>query len=143
MDNVPTLAIQAPIILAVPSMLSPTAVSSMTGDMVAKLAAESEEQRSCREELERRRETLENGARICKQYAMRPSHCKLVFEFVRTCNRLTRQAGRGAPVETGQFNDRHTMLNETQKVRLYPLPFRKYCVESPRPDCTIMQAKKR
>ncbi|MCJ1251700.1 hypothetical protein MMC30_008935 [Trapelia coarctata] len=73
MDNVPSLAIQAPIILEVPSMLSPTAVSSMTGDIIARLAGESEEKRTCREELERRKETLENGARMCKQYAMRPT----------------------------------------------------------------------
>lgn len=78
MDNVPTLAIQAPIIRKIPDMLSPSAISSQMGkDIISKIAGESEEKVRHREETLTRLKKLENGARICRQYAVRPSSRKL------------------------------------------------------------------
>ncbi|MCJ1479574.1 hypothetical protein MMC13_008260 [Lambiella insularis] len=71
MDNVPTLAIRAHIVLKVPSMLCPTSVYSMDAELVAKIAGESEERTSYREDLQRKLATLKTGANICKQHAVR------------------------------------------------------------------------
>ena len=75
-DNVPTLAIQAPIIREVPKIFCPTAVFSMDPDMIKRIAAETEEKVSERNTVLRRLAILENGALICKRYAKRPQHCK-------------------------------------------------------------------
>jgi hypothetical protein len=81
MDNVPTLAIQAPIIRKIPEMLSPTAVSTlMNTDLVTKIAGESEEKVRDREETLQRLKKLEMGAQICKEYVLRPSSGKLAKE---------------------------------------------------------------
>jgi hypothetical protein len=73
MDNVPTLAIQAPIVRKIPEMLSPTAVSTqMNADIISKIAGESEEKVRDREETLSRLEKLKKGAQICREYAVRP-----------------------------------------------------------------------
>ena len=72
MDNVPSLAIQASIVREVPLMLCPTAVYSMDADVVMKIAGESDDKTLQREELLRQLDILNSGARICKQYAIRP-----------------------------------------------------------------------
>jgi hypothetical protein len=78
MDNVPTLAIQTPIVRKIPEMLSPTAVSTrMDTDTIRKIAGESEEKIRDREESSRRLTILEDGARICREYAIRPRSGKL------------------------------------------------------------------
>ena len=77
MDNVPSLAIQAPIVLKVPSMLCPKSVFSMDPELVAKIAGESDEKIMYREEIQRKLATLRAGARICKQYATRTQSCML------------------------------------------------------------------
>ena len=82
MDNVPSLAIQAPIVREVPSMLCPTAVYSMDADVVMKIAGESDDKTLHREELLRQLDILNAGARICKQHAIRPksgTYCPIVF----------------------------------------------------------------
>ncbi|KAK0107867.1 hypothetical protein ONS96_003656 [Cadophora gregata f. sp. sojae] len=71
-DNVPTLAIQSPIIREVPRIFCPTAVYKMGAEVVSSIAGESEEKKVEREAILRRLDTLEKGARICKQYAKRP-----------------------------------------------------------------------
>ena len=71
-DNVPTLAIQSPIIRGIPNMFCPTAVYMMETEVVTRIAGESEEKTMERDAILRRMETLEKGARICKQYAKRP-----------------------------------------------------------------------
>lgn len=76
MDNVPTLAIQAPIVRKLPMMLSPVAVFRMGTEVIKKIAGESEDKVRKREETLRRLERLETGARICKEYALRPSFSK-------------------------------------------------------------------
>jgi len=69
MDNVPTLAIQGPIIREVPRILCPTAVFSMDADTIKKIAGETEDKIQERKENSERLTILENGAGICKQYA--------------------------------------------------------------------------
>jgi hypothetical protein len=73
-DNVPTLAIQAPIIRGAPNIFCPTAVFSMDTDTVNRIAGESEEKAKERESILRRLAALEKGADKCKQYAKRPQH---------------------------------------------------------------------
>lgn len=75
LDNVPTLAIQAPIVRALPSMFSPLAVSRMAPEEVKRIAEESEEIGRHREQLERQLGTLNEGLRTCKQYAKRMQTC--------------------------------------------------------------------
>jgi hypothetical protein len=76
MDNVPTLAIQALIVREIPRMLCPTAVYSMDSELITKIAGESEEKSQEREEIRRKLETLQTGARICRQYSLRVKPCK-------------------------------------------------------------------
>ncbi|KAG4439223.1 hypothetical protein IFR05_005314 [Cadophora sp. M221] len=71
-DNVPTLAVQAPIIRAIPETFCPTAVYSMPAGVVHHIAGETEEKIIERDAVLRRLGTLEKGALICKQYAKRP-----------------------------------------------------------------------
>ena len=71
MDNVPSLAIQLPIVREIPNMLCPTAVFKMSAELVMKLARESKETALHREGLLHKLETLEAGASLCKQYAVR------------------------------------------------------------------------
>jgi hypothetical protein len=71
-DNVPTLAIQGPIIREIPKIFCPTAVLSMDAEVVKQIAGETEEAILRRGKVLRRLEILEEGARICKQYAKRP-----------------------------------------------------------------------
>jgi hypothetical protein len=75
-DNVPTLAVQAPIIREVPKIFCPTAVFSMDSDAIKRIAGETEEKIRERDLILRRLAILENGARICKMYAKRPQPCK-------------------------------------------------------------------
>ncbi|KFX88815.1 hypothetical protein O988_08880 [Pseudogymnoascus sp. VKM F-3808] len=72
MDNVPTLAIQAPIIRKLDEVLCPTTVFRMPPELVTKIAGESDEKMQEREEVLSKLNTLEAGAQICRQYAMRP-----------------------------------------------------------------------
>ncbi|KAN0119549.1 P-loop containing nucleoside triphosphate hydrolase protein [Hyaloscypha variabilis] len=73
-DNVPTLAVHAPIIRGVPNIFCPTSVFSMDTDTVNKIAGESKETIEDRESILRRLAALEEGARICKQKAKPPRH---------------------------------------------------------------------
>jgi hypothetical protein len=75
-DNVPTLAVQAPIIREVPKIFCPTAVFSMDTGVINRIAGETEEKVMERDSILRRLATLEKGALICKQYAKRPQHGK-------------------------------------------------------------------
>lgn len=117
MDNVPSLAIQAPIVRGIPSMLCPADVYSMTSEIVAKVAGESEEKTAHRAQLLHKRRTLETGSRICKQFAVRPSHCKLPSNTLPMDSQFTKRVGLSAPVESGQSRDRSTMSNRAGKVR--------------------------
>jgi len=75
-DNVPTLAIQSPIIREVPKLLCPTTAFSMEADIIKRIAGETEEKVLEREAIERKLNVLDHGAQICKQHAKRPQTCK-------------------------------------------------------------------
>lgn len=77
MDNVPTLTIQAPIIRKLDEVFCPTAVSDMTPELVMKIAGESEDKVRDREEILLKLGILEAGARVCKEWALRPQACEL------------------------------------------------------------------
>lgn len=79
LDNVPTLAVQAPIIRKLDEVLCPTAVFRMQSELVAKIAGESEAKIQEREEILSKLSVLEAGAQICRQYAMRPQSCEYSF----------------------------------------------------------------
>ncbi|KFY24130.1 hypothetical protein V493_05413 [Pseudogymnoascus sp. VKM F-4281 (FW-2241)] len=72
MDNVPTLAIQAQIVRKLEEALCPTTVFRMTPELITKIAGESDEKMQEREEILSKLTTLEAGAQICRQYALRP-----------------------------------------------------------------------
>jgi hypothetical protein len=67
-DNVPTLAVQAPIIREVPNIFCPTAVYSMDTGIVNRIAGETEEKIMEREAVLRRLASLEKGALTCKKF---------------------------------------------------------------------------
>ena len=73
MDNVPTLAIQAPIVRKLDEIMCPTSVFRMDAEIITSIAGESEEKVHEREEVISKLAVLEAGARICKQYALRHS----------------------------------------------------------------------
>jgi hypothetical protein len=79
MDNVPTLAIQAPIIRKLDEMLCPIAVYHMDPELVTKIAGETDDKIRDREEILSRLGTLERGGHICRQYVMRPQSCELLL----------------------------------------------------------------
>jgi hypothetical protein len=89
MDNVPSLAIQAPIVREVPSMFCPTAVCSMDADIVMRIAGESDEKTLYREELLRQLNILHAGARICKQYAIRSKPGDIALPLILQIRPLT------------------------------------------------------
>jgi hypothetical protein len=70
MDNVPTLAVHAPIVRKLDEEFCPIAVGRMDPDMVKAIAGESEGKAYDREQTLSRLATLEAGARICRQYAV-------------------------------------------------------------------------
>ena len=82
MDNVPTLAIQAPILRNMHSILNPSSINRMSADIIAEIAGETKEKTLEREEIVGLLATLENGARICRQYAMRPRSGKSKSVFL-------------------------------------------------------------
>lgn len=73
-DNVPTLAVQGPIIREVPKLFCPTVVFSMDAKVINDIAGETDEKRAERKSILHRLEILEKGALICKQYAKHPQH---------------------------------------------------------------------
>jgi hypothetical protein len=75
-DNVPTLAIQAPLLREVPKIFCPTAVDTMDPSVVNRIAGETEETIMERDLILHRLATLEKGALICRRYPKRPQHGK-------------------------------------------------------------------
>ena len=70
MDNVPTLAIQGPIVRELPNVFNSTAVYQMSTDLIEKIAGEDEGKVRERAELSSKLETLKTGQRICRQYVL-------------------------------------------------------------------------
>ncbi|KAI9798760.1 MAG: hypothetical protein M1833_004590 [Piccolia ochrophora] len=70
-DNVAIHAIESVLIADLCDILSPISVMQMEPKMVSRIAAESQENQTQREQLSRSLTILQNGLRICKQYADR------------------------------------------------------------------------
>jgi hypothetical protein len=60
--------IEAKLVSALDKILSATSIFDMMGDEVARLAGESEEIRTQREQLTKELEVLRNGLEICKRF---------------------------------------------------------------------------
>jgi hypothetical protein len=71
MDNVPTLVIQAGILRNLDQAFCPSAVYKMNEDTVAAIAGESEAASAERKITLAQLGTLQAGARICRQYALK------------------------------------------------------------------------
>ena len=70
-DNVAIQAIEAPIVNNLADVFNPLAVEQMTSDLISKIAAESQENQTQREILERKVHILEEGLNTCKRHAGR------------------------------------------------------------------------
>ncbi|KAH8814894.1 P-loop containing nucleoside triphosphate hydrolase protein [Xylogone sp. PMI_703] len=71
-DNVPTLAIQGPIIRGLADTFCPTVVSSMNSEKIEEIGGETKEKDLERKFITQKLNILEDGARICRYYAKRP-----------------------------------------------------------------------
>lgn len=72
-DNVPTVVTEVTLLNPLLSMFCPKVVYNMKPKDVERIAAESEEKRSGREELTRKLEVLREGRTTCRLYAERTS----------------------------------------------------------------------
>lgn len=72
-DNVPTVVTEVTLLIPLLSMFCPKVVYNMKPKDVERIAAESEEKRSEREELIRKLEVLREGRTTCRLYAERTS----------------------------------------------------------------------
>lgn len=72
-DNIPTVVTEVTLLNPLLSMFCPKVVYSMKPKDVERIAAESEEKRSEREELTRKLEVLKEGRTTCRLYAERTS----------------------------------------------------------------------
>lgn len=72
-DNVPTMVTEVTLLIPLLSMFCPKVVYNMDPKDVERIAAESEEKRSEREELMRKLEILTEGRTTCRLYAKRTS----------------------------------------------------------------------
>ena len=72
-DNVPTVVTEVTLLNPLLSMFCPKVVYNMKPKDVERIAAESEEKRSEREELTRKLEVLREGRTTCRLYAERTS----------------------------------------------------------------------
>ena len=70
-DNVPNLVVRANIASRLSTLFSPKSVFAMSPDTVKKIASETEEKKSQRQEICGRLKSLEAGNDLCKQYALR------------------------------------------------------------------------
>jgi len=70
-DNIAVQVIEASIVHNLVDVFNPLAVAQMTSELVSKIAAESQENQTQRELLERKIHILEEGLNICKRHASR------------------------------------------------------------------------
>ncbi|KAH9205431.1 P-loop containing nucleoside triphosphate hydrolase protein [Leptodontidium sp. 2 PMI_412] len=70
-DNVAVQVIEASIVNNLADVFNPLAVAQMTSELVSKIAAESQENQTQREQLERKIHILEEGLDTCKRHASR------------------------------------------------------------------------
>lgn len=70
-DNVSVQVIEASIVNNLPDVFNPLAVAQMTSELVSQIAAESQENQTQRERLEKKIHILEEGLKTCKWHAGR------------------------------------------------------------------------
>ena len=72
-DNLINLAVESCLIQDLPSIFTPRHVNNMDDDKLAELAAESEELRNSRSQLQEDIELLKKGLKQCRPYRSRAS----------------------------------------------------------------------
>lgn len=70
-DNVAVQVIEGAIIDNLADVFNPLAVAQMTSELISKIAAESQENQTQRELLERKIQILEEGLNTCKRHTTR------------------------------------------------------------------------
>jgi hypothetical protein len=70
-DNVAVQVIEASIVNDLANVFNPLAVAKMTSELISKIAAESQDNQTQRELLERKIDILEEGMNTCKRHASR------------------------------------------------------------------------
>jgi hypothetical protein len=70
-DNMAVQVIEAPIVNNLAEIFSPLAVAQMSGELISKIAAESQDSQTQRELLERQIHTLQEGMDTCKRHNIR------------------------------------------------------------------------
>jgi hypothetical protein len=68
-DNIAIQVIEASIIDNLVNVFNPLTVAEMEGELISKIAAESQENQTQRETLERKLRILEEGLNTCKRHA--------------------------------------------------------------------------
>lgn len=67
-DNTTVQVIEAPVVNNLADLFNPLAVAQMTGELISKIAAESQDNQTQRELLERQIRTLQEGMNTCKRH---------------------------------------------------------------------------
>jgi hypothetical protein len=75
-DNVAIQAVEGYLVKGLGDMLSPSSILQMEPDLVSKIAAESSENQTRREELLRKSTVLKMGLKTCKRYVGRSASSK-------------------------------------------------------------------
>lgn len=70
-DNVAVQVIEASIVSDLADVFNPIAVAQMTSELVSKIAAESQQKQTQREQLERKIYVLNEGMSICMRHTSR------------------------------------------------------------------------
>lgn len=76
-DNIATQAVETLLVGKLGDLLSPACIMKMKPDLVSKIAAESSDNQSQREQLTRKLVVLQAGLETCKKYVGRPTTRKL------------------------------------------------------------------
>lgn len=82
-DNVPVLVIEACLLKNLGAVFSPVVIMQMDGDLIRKIAAESQENQELRDVLTRKEAVLNSGLEICQRYVERGTlggFPKLIFK---------------------------------------------------------------
>lgn len=71
-DNIATQTVETQLVQKLGDLLSPARIIQMKPDLVGRIAAESSDNRSRREQLTRKLVILQDGLKSCKKYVGRP-----------------------------------------------------------------------
>lgn len=76
MDNVAVLVIEACFLKNLGAVFSPVVIMQMNGDLIRKIAADSQETQELREVLTRKEAVLISGLEICQRYVGHGTLCE-------------------------------------------------------------------